>query len=129
MSSKRPRTADRRIGPPRGPNVAIAVDELPFKNPGIPRWVYALGFLLAAFIAFEVYGPALNGEFLFDDSYLPFLMPEVQNAPLRSWLGVRPFLMFSYWLNYQNFGLEPYPYHAVNVVLHVLNSVLAWSIV
>ena len=34
------------------------------------------GIALVLFVAFEVYGPALNGEFLFDDSYLPFLMPE-----------------------------------------------------
>ena len=61
--------------------------------------------LLVLFVAFEVYGPALNGEFLFDDSYLPFLMPNVADAPLRYWLSVRPLLMISYWLNYQMVGL------------------------
>jgi tetratricopeptide (TPR) repeat protein len=74
-------------------------------------------------VAFMVYGPALNGEFLFDDNYLPFLMP-IADAPLRFWLGVRPFLMVSYWLNYQTSGLEPYSYHAVNVLFHALNAVL-----
>ena len=91
--------------------------------------MYALAFLAVLFVAFEVYGPALNGEFLFDDDYLPFSMPEVQNAPLRAWLGVRPFLMVSYWLNYKSSGLEPYAYHMVNVVLHSFNTMLAWLVV
>ena len=37
----------------------------------------ALGVLLTLFVAFEVYGPALNGEFLFDDSYLPFMTSQL----------------------------------------------------
>jgi tetratricopeptide (TPR) repeat protein len=87
-------------------------------------WV-ALGLsLLFSFIA---YGPALNGEFLFDDSYLPFLALD-QRAPLQAWLGVRPLLMFSYWLNYQAAGLEPFAYHATNVVLHAFGALLIWLI-
>ena len=38
-------------------------------------------------------------------------------------------LMISYWLNYQWSALNPYPYHAVNVVLHAFNSILAALIV
>src|SRR3954454_1922271 len=131
MSSKRAaRTAETpRRAAPREAAATATGGSVPGVRTGVPRWFYAIGFLLAAFLAFEVYGPALNGEFLFDDSYLPFLMPGVQNAPLQAWLGVRPFLMFSYWLNYQSSGLEPYPYHAVNVIFHVLNSILAWAIV
>lgn len=85
--------------------------------------------MVALLLCFEVYGPALNGEFLFDDEYLPFLAPEVQQAPLTSWLGNRPVLMFSYWLNYQQSGVEPEPYHVVSIVLHAFNAVFAWLIV
>jgi tetratricopeptide (TPR) repeat protein len=92
-------------------------------------WHWALGLALVLFVAFEVYGPALHGEFLFDDSSLPFLMPGVADAPLKSWLSNRPVLMISYWLNYQWSALNPYPYHAVNVVLHAFNSILAGLIV
>jgi tetratricopeptide (TPR) repeat protein len=94
-----------------------------------PWWHWALGVFLVLVVAFEVYSPALNGEFLFDDSYLPFLMPNLANAPLSTWLGVRPFLMVSYWLNYQMSGLNPFPYHAVNVLLHAANAILAGLIV
>lgn len=92
-------------------------------------WHYAFGLALILFIAFEVYGPALRGEFLFDDSYLPFLMPAIADAPLSSWLGNRPVLMITYWLNYQTAALNPYPYHVVNVLLHVMNALLAGLIV
>jgi tetratricopeptide (TPR) repeat protein len=84
-----------------------------------------LGAAAVLFVAFEVYSPALNGEFLFDDSYLPFLMPNVADGPLRGWLGVRPLLMMTYWLNYKIWGLTPFPYHAVSVVFHAINAVLA----
>jgi tetratricopeptide (TPR) repeat protein len=123
MKTKRRRTAEpsASIPAPGGPAVSA--------RHAVAWWIYALTFLFATFIAFEVYGPALHGEFLFDDSYLPFLMPDVQTAPLRAWLGVRPLLMLTYWVNYQSSGLDPYPYHVANIVLHILNSVLAWAIV
>lgn len=108
--------------------MAAAVDEAPRPGRRLPWWVLGAAVLGSLLAAFAVYGPALHGEFLFDDVYLPFLLPDVQQAPLRAWLGVRPVLMISYWLNYQTSGLAPFPYHAVNVVLHALNALLAWAI-
>jgi protein O-mannosyl-transferase len=92
-------------------------------------WHWALGALLVFFVAFEVYGPALHGEFLFDDSYLPFLVQNVADGPLSGWLGVRPILMITYWVNYKMSGLDPYSYHIVGVLLHALNAILAGLIV
>jgi tetratricopeptide (TPR) repeat protein len=96
---------------------------------GFVWWHYALGLFGLLFVAFEVYGPALNGQFLFDDSYLPFFVPSVVNEPLRVWLGVRPLLMTTYWLNYKMSGLDPYPYHVVGLLFHIVNSILAGLIV
>lgn len=92
-------------------------------------WHYALGFLAAFLIAFEVYGPALSGPFVYDDVYLPFMNPTYLDKPLAFWANVRPLLMASYWINYQSSGIEPYAYHWFNVMLHVVNSVLAYLIV
>jgi tetratricopeptide (TPR) repeat protein len=92
-------------------------------------WHYAGIFIVTTILALQIYSPALRGEFLFDDSYLPFLVPGVAEGPLRSWLGVRPVLMISYWLNYQASGLNSYPYHIISVLLHSFNAVLAWLIV
>ncbi len=42
---------------------------------------------------------ALQGPFLLDDTYLPYDQAEYPLKPLSAWLkGVRPMLMFSYWL-------------------------------
>ena len=128
---KKPETAEkmRRVPPRQPPLVAVDVAARPGPRPTWKLWHLLAAFALACYIAFEVYGPALSGEFLFDDSYLPFLIPTVAEAPLRAWLGVRPFLMFSYWLNYRFGGVDPFAYHAVNVLLHVCNAVLAGFVV
>ena len=92
-------------------------------------WHYALSVLAAFLIAFEVYGPALNGPFVYDDVYLPFMNPYYLDKPLKVWANVRPLLMASYWMNYQSSGIEPYAYHWFNVFLHVLNSILSYVVV
>ena len=46
---------------------------------------------------------------------------------IGAWIsGVRPVLMLSYWGNFQVSGTEPGIYHAFNVLLHALNSVLVF---
>ncbi len=92
-------------------------------------WHYLLGFFLLLFLGFEIYQPALNGPFVFDDVYLPFMNRTYFNQPFRMWASVRPLLMLSYWMNYQNSGLEVEPYHLLNILLHTFNSLLASLIV
>ncbi len=92
-------------------------------------WHYALGLFALFFIAFEVYGPALNGPFVYDDVYLPFMNPYMLDKPLSIWANVRPLLMASYFVNFKMSGIEPYPYHWFNVFIHVLNSALVFVIV
>ena len=54
----------------------------------------------AAVIAWIVYQPALGGDFVFDDRYLPIFGPKASAAPLSAWIGpIRPVLMINYWLN------------------------------
>jgi tetratricopeptide (TPR) repeat protein len=95
-----------------------------------PRWPYAVGIALAVAAVFEVYGPSLNGPFLFDDQYLPFGMANFPLDSLRAWMaGVRPLLMFSYWINYQLSELRTFSYHAFNVLFHAANAALLFFIV
>ena len=91
-------------------------------------WPYAVTIVFALFAVFEVYGPALNGPFLLDDTYLPYQRPEFVAAPLRAWIsGVRPMLMFSFWLNYKEYGnQDTSSYHDVNLILHFLSGILAY---
>ena len=69
------------------------------------------------------------GPFLFDDRYLPFMHPEQQRVPLQGWVtGVRPALMFSFWLNYRANGVEPHWYHVANLLLHLGAGLLVFVI-
>jgi len=93
------------------------------------RWIYALAGVVALWLLLEIYGPALRGPFLFDDLYLPFTNPGLQNAPLRYWLGyIRPVLMLSYWLNYRLAEMDPYPYHLFSVLAHFLAGIFVFLI-
>ena len=88
---------------------------------------FSLVALVAVFIA---YGPALDGPFLLDDSYLPYMQPQFATAPLTAWLkGVRPLLMLTYWINYQISGEATNSYHIFNVILHFLNGILIYLVV
>jgi len=102
-------------------------------RPGRPRrrwWPWLLAFVIGMAVVLEVYGPALHGPFLLDDSYLPFARPGADETPLRLWIiGPRPLLMFTYWLNFQWSHLDTFSYHLVNVLLHVMNGWLVFAIV
>ena len=93
------------------------------------RWPWALAAFVTIAVIFEVYEPALSGPFLFDDNYLPFRTPGFPVGSLMAWLqGVRPLLMFSYWVNYQLSGLDTFSYHVFNVLFHALNGMLIFLI-
>jgi protein O-mannosyl-transferase len=117
------------------PSGAVAVAAPPQQR---VYWPYAAGFLIAIFAVFQVYWPGIRGPFLLDDSGMPYMAREYGLLPLRSWItGLRPLLMFSFWLNYQSSGSQDtFGYHLVNVVLHFLNGglillavhkVLSWT--
>jgi len=107
--------------PTRAENPAAAVEVVQPKRAWWP-WAAALAGL---FLVLEVYGPSLNGAFVLDDRYLPFMDPGIAAASLQGWiLGLRPLLSFSYWLNYQSGGIESYGYHLTNVFLHFLGSIV-----
>jgi tetratricopeptide (TPR) repeat protein len=101
---------------------AVAVDPAPRRQ----LWPYAVGLLLALFAVFEVYWPAISGPFLLDDTYLPYMAPHAAGLALNIWIrGLRPLLMFSYWLNFQYAGnQDTFGYHAVNIWLHFFNGIL-----
>lgn len=101
---------------------------VPAPKPASHWWIYALAAAAALYLAFQVYGPALNGPFLFDDTSLPYDSGNFTNN-VRAWVaGVRPLLMLSYWVNYQ-FTHDPPGFHITNVFIHVLNSFLVFLIV
>jgi hypothetical protein len=90
--------------------------------------LWACVSLAALAVGLWLYWPALHGPFLFDDFGLPFKLT-ARVEPLSSWVsGVRPVLMFSYWLNNRIWGDGAFSYHVVNVLIHAANAGLIFLI-
>lgn len=101
----------------------------PAPDSRVRRWPYIVGLFVLLYVAFHAYAPALHGPFLFDDAYLPFSIPAVADQPLQAWtVGVRPLLMFTYWLNYQISASKTFSYHVFNLLLHLINTLLVFFI-
>jgi tetratricopeptide (TPR) repeat protein len=134
-NKREPKTAPKSVRARRGGGsggsgkpVLAAVADRPTQPP--KRWFWLLALLASAAAVFIVYGPALNGPFLLDDTFLPYMLPGWDAVPLRVWLhNVRPLLMLSFWLNFEWSQHNPLSYHVVNVMLHVLNGWLVFAIV
>src|ERR1043166_3072267 len=90
------------------------------RQPGAVALLAAAGAIIV--IAFLVYAPALNGPFLFDDTFLPFALPGFAQ-PLMVWLrNVRPVLYLTYWINARMSGDNPYSYHVVHVLINCVTT-------
>jgi tetratricopeptide (TPR) repeat protein len=96
------------------------------ENTRAPLWM-ALGAALVA--AWWAYSPSLNGQWVFDDTSLAFLHPDmkVRFTPLSP--GVRPMTMLTYWLTLKVSGEVPFPFHMVSLLLHLATSGLVFLIV
>ncbi|HEV2199788.1 MAG TPA: hypothetical protein VGR73_08195 [Bryobacteraceae bacterium] len=105
---------------------AEAAARTPAKSPGKAwQWWPWAAALAGLYAVMEIYGPALRGPFVFDDRALPYMSPSIALQPFAAWIrGVRPLLMFTFWLDYQRGGIEPSGYHLTNVLLHFLTSVV-----
>src|SRR5277367_4441999 len=108
-------------GSKRSAPVVSAVE--PRTNPW--TWIYVVSAVVALFAAFEVYWPAIHGPFLLDDTHLTYMLPNAAAFPFGRWIHqMRPLLMFTFWVNYQQSGAQDtFGYHALNVFLHFFNTI------
>jgi tetratricopeptide (TPR) repeat protein len=104
-------------------------------NENIRSWLsWRIALIIG--LAFLIYQPALRSGFIWDDdAYV------TGNAALKSLGGLwdiwfhpfhlvqyYPMTFTSFWINYHLGGLNPFGYHAINVLLHALNSLLVWCL-
>ena len=94
--------------------------------------------LALAVLVVVSYFPALQGGFVWDD--VIFSEEPVIHSPgaLRSiWFSPAdikneghywPLVYSSFWLEHRLWGLQPAGYHAVNILLHLLNCLLLWRL-
>ena len=91
--------------------------------------IYAFAGLCGVYLALKMYGPALHGPFVFDDLFLAYTQPHATTKPLAEWCRLRPALGLSFWASFQLWGLDTFPYHVVNVLLHCGSGILLFLIV
>lgn len=123
----------RRAATPRAP----APEAAPLDRTRT-RWVRALLIPAAAILAlaFLAHGPATKATWVWDDDVYVTENPHLADAAglFDMWfrLGATkqydPLVFTTFWLEHRLWGLEPFGYHAVNVVLHALNALLLWAL-
>jgi len=90
--------------------------------------------VLMVLLTLLVYVPAITGSHVWDDDFYV-----TGNEALRTAEGLEriwiepgavpqyyPLVHTGYWIEYHLWGLDPYGYHLVNVLLHALGAVLLW---
>ena len=91
----------------------------------------ALGAILIFLVVLAAYWPALQGQFVWDDELLVAKNPLVTGKlTLRSvWFGTDfPLSLTALWLEWLAWGKHPAGYHSVNILLHVVGTVLLWRV-
>lgn len=86
--------------------------------------------LLMAASVIIAYSNTLNGAFQFDD--IPSIVenPSVQNASafFQTLTGPRGVTLATFHLNFAFGGLDTFGYHAVNLLIHIINGLLAYLV-
>jgi tetratricopeptide (TPR) repeat protein len=120
------KVTDKRGARVKRAEIQAARPEPPARKPFF-LWLW---LLLGAFVAsLFVFGPALNGGFVFDDYHLPFMDAAAQDASPIYWLGgVRPLASASYWLNFAISGKQPLSYHFLSFFLHAIAGTLVFFV-
>jgi len=99
-------------------------------------WKAPVAGALLVLLTVTAYLPALRCGFVWDDdSYV------TENQTLHSLDGLEaiwlkpgatkqyyPLVFSSFWAEYRLWGLQPFGYHVVNVLLHAVNAVLLWRV-
>ncbi len=99
-----------------------------------PTYKFVLPALLLVVITVVAYLPVRNCGFVFDDRTMLTENPILEaNGLYNSWFTAKqtnywPVTWTSFWIEHKFFGLNPAGYHIVNVVLHILCSILIWLV-
>jgi len=119
-----------------GSGVSAKVAETDLIAPGMPPWfnrdwLWGLILLLAVVL---VYQPVWYAGFIWDDDVHVTANPCII-GPLglkEIWTtgaaAIGPLTITTFWAEHVLWGLDPLPYHFVNVLLHALSAVVLWQV-
>jgi hypothetical protein len=93
------------------------------------------GVLLIVCAAFIAYYPSINGGFILDDNLL-LTTNKLIKAPdglYRLWCTTEtpdywPITNTSLWIEWRLWGMNPTGYKVINLILHIVSSLLIWII-
>jgi len=97
-----------------------------------------LVFCILGLLAILLYGHTLEAPFYLDDvinirdnlrTINAFSADELIQSAFGSYARYRPLANLSFALNYYFHGLQPSGYHAVNMVIHMLNGILLYLLI
>jgi tetratricopeptide (TPR) repeat protein len=95
------------------------------------QWLAALALIGLVFVA---YSQVVHFDFIWDDEAHLTQNPCV-TGPLglkEIWTTTRavyyPLVLTTFWALHKIVGLAPWPYHALNVVIHAISAVLLWRV-
>ncbi|TAM39844.1 tetratricopeptide repeat protein [bacterium] len=102
----------------------------------ILRYKKFIQLLSLVILCFLIYAPSLGNGFIWDDDTNLYKNPWIQTTGgLKDiWLSNKiyqyyPVNFTSFWLEHKLWGLNPSGYHAVNLILHILNVLLVFWVV
>ena len=119
---------------PASPGPAARWSALPLP----PRWAARLPGLALLLLVALAYWPALFAGFVWDDN--TFIVGDRQVSSLGGlwdiWFNPSvmaefhywPVIYSSFWLEHKLWGFEPMGFHATNLLLHGVNSLLVWRL-
>jgi hypothetical protein len=98
----------------------------------VATWI---GFGVILIFTLAAYYPALHAQFIWDDD--DYVTTNIHlhsfDGLVRLWIPgttkqYYPAVFTTFWIEYQLWGLHPFGYHLVNVLLHVANALLVWRL-
>ena len=101
-----------------------------------PPWTPFLQAALIALAACWAFGPAVHGDWLWDDDFY-ITQNVLQHDPARLWkIWFQPGSIVNYfpitatvaWAQWQLWGLDTFGYHLTNIFLHIVNALLVWRL-
>lgn len=123
-------------GQPGTPDQLTAAASVWKTKPSFTRtsWLFALLLVVATLVAYQ---PVLRySSFIWDDDAYVSDNPALRSVDGLENIWVKPgatiqyypLVFTTFWLEYHLWGLQPFGYHLVNILLHALNALLLWQL-
>jgi hypothetical protein len=96
-------------------------------------WGWRPGLLLFALVFF-FYLPAIRGGFVWDDvdhlTENPCIIGPLGLADIwtSAQASICPLVLTTFWVEYRLWGLDPMPYHVVNILMHGAAALVLWRV-